>query len=109
MAKWADYLISGIWFSEEPPKHISHVVLHTDNDKTVGSGKKYSRQQVIDLLKSKTIKTITWDCENATWLEGAYVTTEYVDGSFYLASHPDAGVKDNLENTIDMEWFSFAM
>jgi hypothetical protein len=52
MAKWADYLISGIWQTTTSggSKIVSYVFLHEDTEEDFHSGKKTSREAVPPLL-----------------------------------------------------------
>lgn len=106
MAKWADFLISGVWFSLFPHKHVSHVMLHTDNDSTVSSGTKKTRQDVVNLIKAgKLVHTIKWNYASASWSDGARVEIINIGGVDYLRTHKDATTSDNLDNSIDMSSF----
>ncbi len=49
MAKWADYLISGVWKSEG---RITHVMAHPDNGNSVGMGVKVTEAEIIKHLKT---------------------------------------------------------
>lgn len=104
MAKWADYLISGIWISEvSNSKYISHVMLHKDTDTTFEHGVKTGKDDVIRLIKAgRTVVSIKWDYVKATWVKGAAVTYENRLGVDYLRTVKDATVTDNLDNLISM-------
>ena len=100
MAKWADFLISGIWQSDG---RITHVALRPDNDDTVGSATKRTEAYVIDLIKNKkTVKTIRWNYASAIWTEGALVTYEKVNGVEVLRTVPNTTKEDNLDNSFRM-------
>jgi hypothetical protein len=107
MAKWADYLISGIWKTENGNStYISHVMLHQDSETTIYKGIKTSRADVIKLLDSgKTVKTITWNYTSGSFRAGEFVGTVTVDNVRYLRSHQDGKVTDNLDNLIKMAFF----
>jgi hypothetical protein len=106
MSKWADYLISGVWFTtQNNSKRISHVMLHTDSDNTFEKGIKTSESEVIKLLKNKkSVITITWNYPE--WRQGAEVTYETVQGQEYLRTGANATTKDNLDNSVDMHAFA---
>ena len=72
MAKWADYLISGIWqTSSNNSTYISYVFLHVDTEDNFQAGIKTSRSDVIKLIKAgKTVKTIVWNYSKGTWNMG---------------------------------------
>jgi hypothetical protein len=105
MAKWADYLISGVWFLEdENHKHVSHVNLHLDNDSKVGSGKKTAKEDVIALIeKGNTVKTIRWIYQSRLWDQGALVDVYHLNRKNYLRTVPDASESDNLDNMLPMD------
>lgn len=107
MAKWADYLISGVWKeTHNNSTYISHVMLHQDSDTTIYMGTKTSRADVVKLLNSgKIIKTITWNYNSASFQVGELVGTVTVNGVQYLRSHRDGKVTDNLDNLINMRFF----
>ena len=106
MAKWADLLISGVWFSQTPHKHVSHVMLHTDNGENFSNGVKKTRQEVVNLIKNgKTVNTIKWNYASANWSNGAKVEVINVGGVDYLRSHRDATTSDNIDNSIQMSVF----
>lgn len=106
MAKWADYLISGIWFSDTPHKHVSHVMLHTDSDTDITRGTKHTKNEVIALIKKKqTVRTMTWNYTSGGWRGGALVGYESLASGEYLRTHKDATVTDNIDNLINMDWF----
>lgn len=97
MSKWADYVITGVWFSGE---HISYVMLHEDKEESIASpGQKISREKVVQLLKGgKTAVTATWNYEKANWSKGADVGYENKGGIDYLRSHKDKVINNNLDN-----------
>ncbi len=103
MSKWADYLISGVWFTtQNNSKRISHVMLHADSDSGFEHGIKTSESEVIKLLKNKkSVITITWNYPG--WQKGAAVTYETVQGQEYLRTVANATTKDNLDNSISMQ------
>ncbi|MGY4536276.1 hypothetical protein ACVW0P_000683 [Mucilaginibacter sp. UYNi724] len=108
MEKWADYLISGIWISENPNSHVSHVFLHEDTDDGFSQGEKTSKEYVVKLLKAKkTVKTMEWDYKKAGWVKGADVGHLKINDVSYLRTHKDNKVIDNLLNLIRMDHFSF--
>ncbi len=108
MAKWADYLVSGVWFKEiGNSKYVSHVMLHEDLGDTVRiPGVKRTKDEVINLIKSnKAVYTIKWNYDSANWSKGAQVGYERINGVDYLRTHPDASVTDNLDNLLRMVSF----
>ena len=109
MAKWADFLISGVWFRDTAnSRYISHVILHLDKEDSMDLGEKQIKDTVIQLIKKKySVITIKWDYKTATWVPGGPAGYEKIDGIEYLRTDPDALVTDNLVNLIDMEYFKF--
>lgn len=100
MAKWADYLISGVW---KENNEITHVLLHVDNGGDVVYGTKVSANQVIALIeRGSTVKTIKWDYKDANWRIGASVTV--IQGAYrkFLRTVADAQTSDNLDNMFPM-------
>ncbi len=108
MAKWADYLISGVWFIKTADsRRISHVMLHEDNDATISIGKKTIEAEVLKLLKAqKSVLTIVWDYASGTWTKGEQVGYETLSNrQEILRTHRNGVVSDNLDNLINMGFF----
>lgn len=102
MAKWADYLISGVWFQQdENHQHLSHVNLHVDSDSNFSPGKKMSKEDVIaSIERGKTVATIRWVYQNRSWSRGALVEVYHLSGNKYLRTIADANPSDNLDNML---------
>ena len=102
MPKWADFLISGVWkTTANNSTYVSQVLLHQDLGESISPGVKRSKDEVIALIKNKrTVCTIRWSYPQ--WNEGALVGYEKINGVEYLRSHPDATVKDNIDNLLPM-------
>lgn len=98
--KLADYFISGVW--KDQLERITDVMLHVVNDNnSFQLGVKTSESSAIALLNSKkTIKTITWDYPG--WNIGASVIVHAVGNKEYLKTVANATLKDNLDNSINM-------
>ncbi len=106
MAKWADYLISAIQFTNRTAPLYFHVMLHADNGNTVCSGTKKTKDEIILLLDNGyKIKTTRWNYVSANWSEGAQVLTEARQNRRYLRTRPDASTADNLDNMLQMSSF----
>ena len=103
MAKWADYLISGVW--KDKDGRITNVMLHEDSENIFFKGKKTEVATVIGLIKrGKKVITITWNYPS--WYCGASVVIVNEFGREYLRTIPNATEKDNLDNSIRMEYFN---
>lgn len=103
MAKWADYLISGVWFSGGT-KNVSHVQIHVDNGDSIGPGQKRSSAEVIASIKAgRTFKTIVWNYSSGAFNPGAEVGYVTEGGREYLRTHRDRTVTDNLDNMLNMD------
>jgi hypothetical protein len=101
----ADYFITGVWFdTTETSKAISHVLLHQVNaNGSWKHGIKTTEVDVIKLIKArKTIKTKTWNYEEADWNTGAVVYVETVNRKEVLRTKADPLIRDNLDNLIRM-------
>lgn len=106
-AKWADHIITGVWF-ESGTKDIEYVNLHADNGDTMGKGQKTHKDIVIKRIEAKqTVATAKWNYARATWEKGVavHVVTER-SGKKHLRSNHDQSVSDNLDNLIDMGWLA---
>lgn len=100
MAKSADYFISGVW--KDTNDNITHVLLHEvmDGD-SFKNGLKTNETTAINLIKKNYVLfTITWAYPN--WQLGARLTYTQNNNNEYLRTVPNASLKDNLDNSIDM-------
>ncbi len=95
--------ISGIWFTNT---QISFVMLHTYS-RTTGKwsvGVKTSKSEVVRSLRQGiNIATILWNHQTLDWKIGAKVIAE-TNGN--IKTDPDNSTADNLDNLIDMKYFS---
>jgi len=100
MARLASYFISGVW--KDDKDNITHVLLHiVDENNTFQYGVKTEESKAINLLKQGyTIITITWGYPG--WEKGAKVTYVNSNNREYLRTVANASIKDNLDNSIDM-------
>lgn len=104
MAKWANYLISGIWMDKN--EVITHVMLHRDDDATMTLGEKTSVANVISKIKNNyTVMTIRWNYLWMRWSPGAQVIVVKEGTTEYLRTKKDSETIDNLDNLIDMAFF----
>jgi hypothetical protein len=106
MKKSINYVITGVWFEHNKKKgveHISHVMLHENLDDEIKCpGEKKSVEQVLQLLKTKSIFTCKWVYEDGGWIVGARVSSVKVNGKTYLRTVSDFDVSNNLDNLINM-------
>jgi hypothetical protein len=97
MAKWSDYCISKVRYDEDHT-HIVALMVHEDHGTTMGAASQWSRQSVVNSIKSgKTFTTIIKNSDGK-WLKGAEVTVVNVDGVDYLKTEPNKSKGDNLGN-----------
>ena len=106
MAKYADYLISGVWFSTSGnSKRVTHVLLHKDDEKDFEKGKKATEAEVIKLIdQGHSVVTVIWDYSKGLLKKGADVNYEKKGGEKILRTHKDRTVTDNLDNMLNMGW-----
>ena len=103
MAKWADYLISGVWFIPGT-KIVGSVQVHVDNGDSVGAGQKTTSAEVISAIKAgRSFKTIVWNYSSGAFNQGADVGYVTENGKQYLRTHRDGTVTDNLDNMLNMD------
>jgi len=98
MAKWADYLISAVHYTETNKKrYISQVQVHVDKGDTVGPANIQSRAEVLTNIDNNfTFKTIFKN--NNEWKEGENVRKVKINNYFYLKTDANNTEQDNLEN-----------
>ena len=105
MSKIADYLISGVWFSANGSKRVTHVLLHKDTDSGFELGQKKTEAEVIKLIDAGySVKTAIWNYKSAGLSEGAEVGYEEKGTQKILRTHKDGTVTDNLDNMLNMGW-----
>lgn len=97
MAKWADYLISAVRYSSNHT-HIDQVKAHEDMGDSVGEGKIYSRQTVVDAINKGTTFVTIYTNPEGKWNKGQKVFVIIVNGSSYLKTVDNKKEEDNLEN-----------
>ena len=105
MAKNADYLISGVWFSSGSSKRITHVFLHVDTKDGFNSGVKKTEAEVIKLIDAGySIKTMDWNYQGGVFDIGEDVGYEEKGNQKILRTHRNGTVIDNLDNLLNMGW-----
>ncbi|MCK5643969.1 MAG: DUF3892 domain-containing protein [Gammaproteobacteria bacterium] len=97
MAKWADYLISAVRYNSEHT-HIDQVLAHEDTDESVGEGKIYNRQTIVDAIKNGTTFVTIYKNDQGKWSKGQKVYVINVNGTDYIKTVDNGKEEDNLEN-----------
>jgi hypothetical protein len=99
MAKWADYLISAVRYTESNNKnYISQLKVHSDNDDNVSEASTWTKQDVINKIDNNfSFKTIYKNKENQ-WSKGEDVKKIKIGINYYLRTDSNNTPKDNLEN-----------
>lgn len=95
MAKWADFLISGVKYND-PKTHIIAVKVHKDLvDKISNPPEHFSRQQVVqDIESGKSYMTIFKGANG--WQKGQLVEVIVVNGQKFIKTIRDNTPRDNL-------------
>ena len=98
MPKWADYLISGVHYTQNGSKqYISKVYVHYDKVENIGPVFTLTRNEIIERIdNSKTIKTIYRN--DGHWDQGEVVHKVKINKNFYLRTDSNNKEEDNLEN-----------
>ena len=95
MAKWADYCISKVRYSQQHSRIIKAFV-HKDLGETIGRGEEWTREDVVSLIEDGyQVITIMRDDK---WKKGQEVQIVMVGGSKYIRTNKDQIKADNLEN-----------
>ena len=97
MAKWADYLISAVRYNSEHT-HVDQVLAHEDTDESVGEGKIYNRQTIVDAIKNGTTFVTIYKNDQGKWSKGQKVYVINVNGTDYIKTVDNGKEEDNLEN-----------
>lgn len=94
------YYISCIW--EQNSSTISHALVHsTDSNGKYYSGKRYTRTEVVNLIKQNNeVWTLRWDYDDAGWRFGAKVMVVNIMGDEYIRTVRDTTKADNLDNIL---------
>jgi hypothetical protein len=100
MAVQTDYFISGIWRSKE--NKITHYFLHINMAGGFKKGEIKSEKEIIKLLGSKTMLTLTWSYESGKWIDGVEVKLVEVNGEKTIRSFKDHRETDHLDKLINM-------
>lgn len=97
MAKWADYLISAVRYNTNHT-HIVQVRAHEDTGESVGEGKIYDRQTIVDAINNGSTFVTIYKTNDGKWNKGQTVFIIKVNGTSYLKTVDNGKEEDNLEN-----------
>ena len=97
MAKWADYLISAVRYNSDHT-HIDQVRAHEDTGDSVGEGKIYDRQTIVDAINNDNTFVTIYKNNDGKWNKGQKVFVIKVNGTSYLKTVDNGKEEDNLEN-----------
>lgn len=99
MAKWADYLISAVHYSEGTNrKYISHLRVHPDGDSSVGTGSTWTKDQVVAAINSGSSFMTIYQGSDGKWKRGEDVRVITVNYRHYLRTDANHIEADNLGN-----------
>ncbi len=97
MAKWADYGISKVQYSQQRT-HIVKVEVREDKGDSFGAAMERSRSQVVAAIeRGETFVTILKNSSNE-WKKGQDVHVISVNGVKYIRTDQNRRESDNLEN-----------
>jgi len=95
MAKWADYCISAVRYTQDGAK-IALVRVHRDTGESISASEDMSRDRAISLLRAKsTFCTILKNSEGK-WLKGADVSLVGSWPNEYIRTDKNNTTRDNL-------------
>lgn len=97
MEKWADYLISAVRYNADHT-HITYVRAHEDSGESVGEGKTYTRQTIVNAINKGTTFFTIYKNSDGKWSKGQKVYVIKVNGVSYLKTIDNGKEEDNLEN-----------
>lgn len=97
MTAWADYGISKVRYNSERT-YIVKVMVHRDNDTSMGTGTEMTRSQVVSAIdRGTTFVTILY-ASDGKWKRGQDVHTVTVNGIKFIRTDRNSRASDNLEN-----------
>ena len=100
MEKWAGYLISAVRYNSDHI-HIAQIRAHEDTGDSVGEGKTYERQTIVDAINKDTTFVTIYKNNDGKWNKGQKVFVIKVKGTSYLKTVDNGKEEDNLENLPD--------
>lgn len=97
MEKWADFLISAVRY-DSLHAHIEQVEVHEDNGDSVGDGKIYNRQAIVDAINKGTTFVTIYKNNEGKYNKGQKVYVIKVNNVGYIKTVDNKKEADNLEN-----------
>ena len=97
MAKWADYLISGVRYNAKRT-HIDMVKVHQDLGDTVGTAVDTPRATIVASIRSGNSYMTIFKGTNGNWKKGQDVRIIRVGNEEFIRTDANAIASDNLEN-----------
>lgn len=97
MAKWADYGISAVRYSDGH-QHIACIRAHRDNGDSIGLEEIYERSQVVAAINRGTSFVTILKSGESKWLKGQPVIVVRINGVDYIKTTNNSQANDNLEN-----------
>ena len=99
MAKWADYLISGVRYSNSyGSKRISDLRVHTDGESSVGASSTWSKDRVVASIRSRNSFKTIYKGADGNWKKGEDVRVVIINYRDYLRTDANNIEEDNLGN-----------
>lgn len=99
MAKWADYLISAVRYSESySGKYISHLRVHTDSGTAISDGSTYTKSDVISKINAGSSVITIYKNASGSWNKGEDVRVITVNYQDFLRTDANSIAADNLGN-----------
>jgi hypothetical protein len=96
MAKWADYLISGVKYSTGTKTYISNLRVHEDEGDKVGTSSELSKNEVVKKINSNYTFVTIFKNSEGRWSKGEDVRVYSRNGSSYLRTDSNSIEEDNL-------------
>lgn len=96
MAKWADYLISGVRYSEGTKNYISNLRVHEDKGDKVGASFELSKEEIVNKINSKYTFVTILKTKDGEWAKGEDVRVYSRNRNSYLRTDSNSIEADNL-------------
>jgi hypothetical protein len=99
MAKWADYLISAVRYSNSlSGRYISHLRVHKDNGDSAGTEESWTKSEVVASINIGNSFITVYKNLNNQWTRGEDIRVVVINNQSYLRTDANNISKDNLEN-----------